>query len=124
MLKDFEKTDHYIVNITINEARMLDYLLTGTISDEQTYRRIIFNKDLKREIGRVIIKQSEEDSVSPIEINNEEFDILLAIVPITFKFGESGDVGKSLKEKLYRILIEGNDGTEPVKTNKELFIGE
>ena len=91
----------YRVPAEAQEAMLLDWVLTmHTYSPD--YLEYLMKPDaqqMRAQAGRIIIDGSGE-----LELLEEEMKWLLAILPITFRFGKE-DVGFSLKRKLYEAYL-------------------
>ena len=104
-LEQFLRED-YILHPSENEAKLLDWLYTLHSWDLEIFEYLTApeRKTLKERIGSVIIGKSNE-----IQLNSEELWALLTVCPITFKWGYDDDFGKTLKTKLYYLLLTSND---------------
>ena len=96
----------YKLHLTIDEAYLIDWLLTLHSYDGELYEKLNSPEltALKSELGKVLL--GEQDC---IEIEETEFKWIFTSCPITFRWGYGEDVGMSLKTKLYRLFLYGVD---------------
>jgi hypothetical protein len=91
----------YRVEVNAQEAMLVDWILTmHTYSPD--YLEYLMKPDVQQmryQAGQIVINNSGR-----FELLEEEIKWLLAIVPITFRFGRD-DVGFSLKKKLYEAYL-------------------
>lgn len=102
----------YTVKANAQEAMLLDWVLTLHTYDPE-YLDYLMKPDvqqLRYQAGRIIV-----DGQGELELLEEEVKWLLAIVPITFRFGKE-DVGFSLKKRLYEAYL----GKKPEETLEEV----
>jgi hypothetical protein len=99
----------YKLHITMDEAYLIDWLITLHSYDGELYERLNSPEltALKSELGRVLLKEKDH-----IEIEETEFKWIFTTCPITFRWGYGEDIGMSLKTKLYRLFIYGIDEEE------------
>lgn len=110
-----------IITLEGEEGMLIDWLLTMH-SYSQEYLDWAMTEDFKQlryQAGNIIL-----DGKGLLEVEEGVLDILLAITPITFRFGTE-DVGYSLKKKLYdaRLVrfkeIKKNASNSSSKNNAE-----
>ncbi len=100
------------IKATAQEAMLIDWILTLHTYDAE-YLDYLMKPDIQQlryQAGKIII-----DGEGEFELVEDEIKWLLAIVPITFRFGKE-DVGFSLKKKLYESLL----GKKPEGLLKEV----
>jgi hypothetical protein len=89
------------VEANAQEAMLVDWVLTmHTYSPD--YLEYLMKPDVQQmryQAGQIIINNTGQ-----FELLEEEIRWLLAILPITFRFGKE-DVGYSLKKKLYEAYL-------------------
>ncbi len=93
--------DGYRVEADAQEAMLVDWVLT-LHSYSPDYLDYLMKPDIQQmryQAGQIII-----DGIGRFELLEEEMKWLLAILPITFRFGKE-DVGYSLKRKLYESYL-------------------
>lgn len=93
--------DGYRVKADAQEAMLVDWVLT-LHSYSSDYLEYLMKPDIQQmrcQAGRIII-----DGKGEFELLEEEMKWLLAILPITFRFGKE-DVGYSLKRKLFEAYL-------------------
>ena len=91
----------YRVETDAQEAMLVDWVLT-LHSYSADYLDYLMKPDIQQmryQAGQIII-----DGTGELELLEAEMKWLLAIVPITFRFGKE-DVGFSLKKKLYEAYL-------------------
>jgi len=91
----------YRIQSNAQEAMLVDWVLTMH-SYSPDYLEFLMKPDIQQmrlQAGRIIIDDSGE-----FELLEGEVKWLLAILPITFRFGKE-DVGFSLKRKLYEAYL-------------------
>jgi len=102
----------YRVDIDGQEAMLIDWVLTMH-SYSQEYLDYLMRPDVQQiryQAGQIIVNGKGQ-----LELLEEEMKWLLAILPITFRFGKE-DVGYSLKKKLYfAFLSKQGEYTEEVR---------
>lgn len=113
---DRQFADH-AVEISPEEGMLLDWVLT-IHSWEQTYLDWLMKPEVRswREQAGAVIAGKEKT----LYLEHEDVALLLAMVPITFRFAEK-DVGHSLKVKLYKAYLgiqEVRDATYYQATDK------
>jgi hypothetical protein len=93
--------DGYRVETDAQEAMLVDWVLTlhSYSPDALDYLMKPDIQQMRCQAGRIIIDGSGE-----LELLEEEMKWLLAIIPVTFRFGKE-DVGFSLKRKLYEAYL-------------------
>jgi hypothetical protein len=94
----------YIVKANAQEAMLVDWVLTLHTynSDYLDYLMKPDIQQMRYQAGRIVI-----DNTGEFELLEEEMKWLLAILPITFRFGKE-DVGFTLKKKLYEAYLGKN----------------
>ncbi|MBI2869871.1 MAG: hypothetical protein HYX96_08615 [Chloroflexi bacterium] len=105
----------YKIKATDQEAMLVDWVLTMHSYSEE-YLDYLMKPDIQElrfQAGRIIIRGEGE-----LELTEEEIRWLLAILPITFRFGKE-DVGYSLKKKLYGAYL----GDELAELKEEVNYG-
>ena len=115
----FNKSSNKKLHLTEDEARLVDWLITCHSWDYDLFSRLNSPDmlELRKEIGQILLNKKNY-----IELGKEDFSWLMTCTPITFRWGYSEDVGKSLKTKLYGLLIDGTDHHEKAEqkqTEKE-----
>lgn len=98
--------DGYRVEIDAQEGMLIDWVLTMH-SYSPEYLDYLMKPDIQQmrcQAGQIII-----DGNGQLELLEEEMKWLLAILPITFRFGKE-DVGYSLKRKLYEAYLGKRPG--------------
>lgn len=105
-LNDLINKNRHILHLTDDEARLVDWLITVHSWDYDLFSRLNSPDmiDLRKEIAQVILAKKNY-----IDLGKEDFIWLLTCTPITFRWGYTEDIGKSLKTKLYGLLIDGTD---------------
>lgn len=104
-LGKFEDGGHK-VEVSRNEAIMLDWILTAHAWDEHVIGELKDNwRELREKVGRVIVGHA-----TTLSLNDEELDILLVTTPILFSIGTQ-EVGSELKTKLWECVV----GARPKK---------
>jgi hypothetical protein len=102
----------YRIEANAQEAMLVDWILTmHTYSSD--YLDYLMKPDIQQmryQAGRIII-----DNMGEFELLEAEIKWLLAILPITFRFGKE-DVGYSLKKKLYEAYL----GKKPELSQEEV----
>jgi len=91
----------YRVEVDAQEAMLVDWVLT-LHSYSADYLDYLMKPDIQQmryQAGRIII-----DGIGEFELLDAEMKWLLAVIPITFRFGKE-DVGYSLKKKLYEAYL-------------------
>jgi hypothetical protein len=94
----------YRVQATGQEAMLVDWVLT-LHNYSPDYLEYLMKPDMQQmryQAGRIILDEKGEFSLLEPEIK-----WLLAVLPITFRFGKE-DVGFSLKKKLYEAYLGKN----------------
>jgi hypothetical protein len=93
--------DGYRIETEAQEAMLLDWVLTlhSYSADTLEYLMKPNVQQMRNQAGHIII-----DGTGELELLEEELKWLLAIVPITFRFGKE-DVGFTLKRKLYEAYL-------------------
>jgi hypothetical protein len=89
------------VSTDAQEAMLVDWVLT-LHSYSPEYLDYLMKPDIQQtryQAGQIIV-----DGRGELELLEEEIKWLLAILPITFRFGKE-DVGYSLKKKLYEAYL-------------------
>jgi len=97
---DRQFADH-VVDVSPEEAMLLDWVLT-IHAWEQTYLDWLMKPDVRSwrdQVGAVIAGKEKT-----LYLEHEDVALLLAMIPITFRFAEH-DVGYSLKVKLYKAYL-------------------
>jgi hypothetical protein len=91
----------YRVESDAQEAMLVDWVLTlhNYSADYLDYLMKPDIQQMRCQAGRIIL-----DGRGEFELLEEEMKWLLAILPITFRFGKE-DVGYSLKRKLYEAYL-------------------
>jgi len=104
--------DGFRVPVTAQEAMLVDWVLTmhSYSADFLEYLMKPNVQETRYQAGRIII-----DNTGTFELLEEEIKWLLAILPITFRFGKE-DVGFSLKKKLYEAYL----GKKPELSEEEV----
>jgi hypothetical protein len=93
--------DGYRIEANAQEAMLVDWVLT-LHSYSPDFLEYLMKPDIQQmryQAGRIVI-----DNTGEFELLEEEMKWLLAILPITFRFGKE-DVGFSLKRKLYEAYL-------------------
>ncbi len=92
----------YRIKTNAEEAMLVDWVLTlhSYSSDYLDYLMKPDVQQMRYQAGRIII-----DGTGELELLETEIKWLLAILPITFRFGKE-DAGFSLKKKLYEAYLE------------------
>ena len=93
--------DGYRINASAQEAMLVDWVLT-LHNYSPDYLEYLMKPDIQQmryQSGRIIVDEGGE-----LELLETEMKWLLAILPITFRFGKE-DVGYSLKRKLYEAYL-------------------
>jgi hypothetical protein len=93
--------DGYRVEADAQEAMLVDWVLT-LHNYSPDYLEYLMKPDIQQmrcQAGRIIL-----DGRGEFELLEEEMKWLLAILPITFRFGKE-DVGYSLKKKLFEAYL-------------------
>jgi hypothetical protein len=91
----------YRIEATSQEAMLVDWVLT-LHSYSPDYFEYLMKPDVQQiryQAGRIII-----DDRGEFELLEGELKWLLAVLPITFRFGKE-DVGFSLKKKMYEAFL-------------------
>ncbi len=91
----------YRIQANAQEAMLVDWVLTMH-SYSPEYLDYLMKPDIQQmrlQAGRIIV-----DDIGEFELLEGELKWLLAILPITFRFGKE-DVGFSLKRKLYEAYL-------------------
>jgi hypothetical protein len=93
--------DGYRVEADAQEAMLVDWVLTlhNYSADYLDYLMKPDIQQMRYQAGQIII-----DGTGRFELLEEEMKWLLAVIPITFRFGKE-DVGYSLKRKLYEAYL-------------------
>lgn len=89
------------IRVNAQEAMLVDWVLT-LHSYSADYLEYLMKPDVQQmrlQAGRIIV-----DDMGEFELLEDELKWLLAILPITFRFGKE-DVGYSLKKKLYEAYL-------------------
>jgi hypothetical protein len=89
------------VEVDAQEAMLVDWVLTlhSYSADFLEYLMKPDVQQMRYQAGRIII-----DGIGEFELLDSEIKWLLAIIPITFRFGKE-DVGFSLKKKLLEAYL-------------------
>jgi hypothetical protein len=93
--------DGYRVEADAQEAMLVDWVLT-LHNYSPDYLEYLMKPDIQQmrsQAGRIIL-----DGKGEFELLEEEMKWLLAILPITFRFGKE-DVGYSLKRKMFEAFL-------------------
>ncbi len=91
----------YRIKATSQEAMLVDWVLT-LHNYSPDYLEYLMKPDIQQmryQAGRIIV-----DDAGEFELLEAEIKWLLAILPITFRFGKE-DVGYSLKKKLFEAYL-------------------
>ncbi len=91
----------YRIEANAQEAMLVDWVLTmhSYSSDYLDYLMKPDIQQMRYQAGRIIV-----DGTGEFELLESELKWILAILPITFRFGKE-DVGFSLKKKLYEAYL-------------------
>jgi hypothetical protein len=110
--REEKKMDGYRVQTEAQEAMLVDWVLTlhSYSPDCLEYLMKPDVQQMRVQAGRIIVDGSGE-----LELLEEEMKWLLAILPITFRFGKE-DVGFSLKRKLFEAYL----GRRPNREQEEV----
>ena len=104
--------DGFRVEADAQEAMLVDWVLT-LHNYSQDYLEYLMKPDIQQmryQAGQIIV-----DGTGVFELLEEEMKWLLAILPITFRFGKE-DVGYSLKKKLFEAYL----GKKPEYSQEEV----
>lgn len=92
----------YKVHLDTQEGMLIDWIFTmhSYSSDYTEYVMKSSIQEMRYQAGKVIIEDGGD-----LELSETDLKWLLAVVPITFRFGRE-DVGYSLKKKLFEAYLK------------------